>query len=229
MRVEYRESFSSAWTLSPFRVVVQFIDTFEVTLVTASAQAPITGYLYQFQYALYRLLLGTASTHIGIETDDDVVAVSRSSDGDAHIDFVQSKVSLQEGAQPLGDRSRNLWHTLHIWLTLDERYSGDQLAFYFLTNKEVPTIALVSQLAAAETADELAECILHLNNIGPSLKGKALEAATAVLTYGDEKLTNLVRRISFGLCRFQWKWTASAIDGRSQGHSGLHGIAQQVF
>jgi hypothetical protein len=34
--------------------------------------------------------------------------------------------------------------------------------------------------------------------------------------------------IKGALCRFEWKWTASAVNGRSQRRGWLHGILRQV-
>lgn len=164
-------------------------------MVTASAKASITGYLYQFQFALYRLLLGTSDARIGIETDDDIVEAKRTDDGEAYITFVQSKVSLQDGSQPLHDRSRNLWHTVHIWLTLVPQHPGENLSFYFLTNKNVPVDALVRQLAAAKEPAAVDACVAALRSSGPTLAGKALEAADAVLAFDDDALAFVVRRI----------------------------------
>ena len=51
-------------------------------MVTTEASSKIAGYNFQFQRALYRLFSSeSAETTVGIETDDDVVEITRDANG----------------------------------------------------------------------------------------------------------------------------------------------------
>src|ERR1039457_4618928 len=81
-----------------------------------SAAGPAAGFDYQFERALYWLAQSPASAVIGIETDDDVAV--RRVDGSLR---EQDKHSDRDGAKPFGDRSKDLWNTLWIWLDAIEK------------------------------------------------------------------------------------------------------------
>jgi hypothetical protein len=162
---------------------------------TTSASAQASGYIYQFQHALLRLFSSQASdVTIGIETEDDVVAIEHKG-GQVQIEFVQSKLTFQDAHVPIGDRSHNLWHSLEIWLQLRRDKAGLPIAlsFCFVTNKDVPASALVRRLAAADSPAELAAAVNQLRVSGLTLSGKAKASATNVLQYTDEELSRVVR------------------------------------
>ena len=101
-----------------------------------SAHGPNAGFSYQFERALYWLSVSPAGAMIGLETDDDV-AVQRA-DGSRVLE--QDKHSVREAAQPFGDRSKDLWNTLVIWLDAIEsgQVEIDSAAFHMVTNKVLP-------------------------------------------------------------------------------------------
>jgi hypothetical protein len=163
-------------------------------MATSSASASASGYLYQFEYALYRLLHGSPSTVVGIETEDDVTEIVHTPSG-IDIKFTQSKFSLQDAGHPVGDRTRNLWHTLHIWLGLAAEHATHNYEFYFLSNKKIPSSALVARLAQAESAPDVQAVIQELRAAALHVHDNAKWDADAVLKYSDEDLVNLIGRI----------------------------------
>lgn len=137
-----------------------------------------------------------ASAHslIGIETEDDVTELKQTESG-IEIAFTQAKFSLQTNAQPIGDRSRNFWHTLHIWLELVVVHPNAIKEFYFLTNKEVPADALVRQLANAKDHGDATKAIKELRKAGKDVHEKAAVATAAVLSYSDADLAALILHV----------------------------------
>ena len=124
-----------------------------------SAPGPAAGYAFQFERALFWLARSPAGFAIGIETEDDVAI--RHQDGSRTLE--QNKHSVQEHAEPFGDRSKDLWNTLSIWVTaLDagELESG-QTRFLMVTNKTLSE-CIAKQISKAETKEEIDECIKAL-------------------------------------------------------------------
>ena len=76
-----------------------------------AAPGPSAGYGYQIERALYWLSHSPAGAAVGIETDDDVAVRN----GTTSL-LEQDKHSIAAGAEPFGDRSKDLWNTLNIWL-----------------------------------------------------------------------------------------------------------------
>jgi len=138
-----------------------------MSLENHSAPGPAAGYAFQFERALYWLAQSPAGFSIGIETDDDVAV--RHQDGSRTLE--QNKHSIQERAEPFGDRSKDLWNTLSIWLTALEtgEIESGRTGFMMVTNKALPD-CLARQISNAETADEISECIeaLKAAGAGPS-------------------------------------------------------------
>ncbi|MFZ6677262.1 ABC-three component system protein [Undibacterium sp. Tian12W] len=167
-------------------------------MTTVSAGPKIVGYIYQFQRALYRLFSSQSpSIVIGIETDDDVVAVVKKSDGSVDIEFEQDKFSTQQSGHPFQDSGKNLWHTLHIWLDAIHARRGqtDSLIFCLVTNKEVTASAFARKLSEAKQEDEIANCIAEIRQRAKKIQGKALESAKAVASFTDEELGVVVRQL----------------------------------
>jgi hypothetical protein len=76
-----------------------------------SAPGAVAAFDYQFERALYWLAQSQSGAAIGIETDDDVAVRSANTQL-----LEQDKHSIRDGAEPFGDRSKDLWNTLSIWL-----------------------------------------------------------------------------------------------------------------
>lgn len=148
-----------------------------MSLSRHSAPGPNAGFSYQFDRALHWLAASPAGAVIGIETDDDVAV--RRSDGSTH--FEQDKHSIRDAAQPFGDRSKDLWHTLAIWLDAIE---GGEIAiatagFHLVTNKLLPD-CIATRLGGASSESDIAACLADLDRTG---------------TNPPETISQLVRRV----------------------------------
>ena len=135
-----------------------------MSLENHSAPGPAAGYAFQFERALFWLARSPAGFMIGIEIEDDVAI--RHQDGSRTLE--QNKHSIQEQAKPFGDRSKDLWNTLSIWLTALEEgeLKSGQARFLMVTNKTLPD-CIGKQISNAKTDEEIDKCI------------KALKAAVA--------------------------------------------------
>lgn len=123
-----------------------------------SAPGPSAGYGYQFERALYWLARSPAGAVVGIETDDDVAIRT----GAASL-WEQDKHSIADGAEPFGDRSKDLWNTLNIWLDAIEESRADveTTRFLMVTNKALPE-CLAKTIGSAASANEAGDCIAGL-------------------------------------------------------------------
>ncbi len=138
-----------------------------MSLENHSAPGPAAGYAFEFERALYWLARSPAGFSIGIETDDDVAI--RHQDGSRTLE--QNKHSIQEDAEPFGDRSKDLWNTLSIWVTAlaEGELDGGKTRFLMVTNKTLPD-CIAKRISSARTADEITVCIqdLRLAAVKPS-------------------------------------------------------------
>ena len=103
-----------------------------MSLSDHSAPGSSAGFSFQFD-ALHYLAKSSAGSLVGIETDDDVAI--RQSDETQILE--QDKHSIQKDAEPFGDRSRDLWNTLSIWIeALDSgEVAAGKTLFMMVTNK----------------------------------------------------------------------------------------------
>lgn len=168
-------------------------------MITTEASSKIAGYTFQFQRALYRLFSSESeATIVGIETDDDVVEISRDANGEVQITFEQDKHSIQDSGQPFQDSSKNLWHTLHIWLdsmkSVREKYNS--VRYCLVTNKEVPTRAFAAKLSAASEKNKIEECIKEIKLNAAVVKGKGASSIKAVSEYSDDDLYFLIENLN---------------------------------
>jgi hypothetical protein len=129
-----------------------------MSLSDHSAPGSNAGFGYQFERALYWLSRSPAGYVIGIETDDDVAV--RGTDG-KHV-LEQDKHSIQKDGQPFGNRSKDLWNTLAIWMdAIEKREIGPNTAFLMVTNKAlVPCIA--HEISSADSYAEVIKCVAAL-------------------------------------------------------------------
>jgi hypothetical protein len=123
-----------------------------------AAPGPSAGYGYQIERALYWLARSPAGAAVGIETDDDVAVRN----GTTSL-LEQDKHSIAAGAEPLGDRLKDLWNTLNIWLDAIEenRVDAETTRLLMVTNKELPD-GLAKAISAATTAEAAGECVTGL-------------------------------------------------------------------
>jgi hypothetical protein len=127
-----------------------------------SASGANAGFDYQFERALYWLACNASGTQIGIETDDDVAVR-----GTESLILEQDKHSIRTTAEPFGDRSKDLWNTLAIWLEAIEshRVPSDSVVFLMVTNKVLHD-CIAKQISAAKSEGEVAACITALEKAG---------------------------------------------------------------
>ena len=83
-----------------------------MSLSQHSAAGANAGFSYQFERAMYWLAKSQAGSVIGVETDDDVAVRGP---GDARL-LEQNKHSIRDDGEPFGDRSKDLWNTLAVWV-----------------------------------------------------------------------------------------------------------------
>ncbi|MEA3188991.1 MAG: hypothetical protein QOD99_2821, partial [Chthoniobacter sp.] len=134
-----------------------------MSLADHSAPGSNAGFSFQFERALLYLAQSSAGSLVGIETDDDVAV--RESDGTQILE--QDKHSIQKDAEPFGDRSKDLWNTLKIWVeALD---SGGVVAgttlFMMVTNKTLP-LCIARKIGSAQSEEEINACIVALDPSG---------------------------------------------------------------
>jgi hypothetical protein len=124
-----------------------------------SAPGANAGFSYQFERALFWLAQSPSGFLVGIETDDDVAI--RGPDSSQVLE--QDKHSIQQNGAPFGNRSKDLWNTLAIWLDALESgvVSADMAVFLMVTNKKLPE-CLAHQIGRAARADEADSCIAAL-------------------------------------------------------------------
>lgn len=134
-----------------------------ISLNRHSAAGSSAGFTYQFERALYWLAKSPAASIIGIETDDDVAVRGPN----ATPILEQDKHSIQEGAAPFADRSKDLWNTLSIWVEAVEtkQVAPDRIHFLMVTNKLLP-YCIAKQIAQARTSPEIEACIVALEKAG---------------------------------------------------------------
>jgi hypothetical protein len=166
-----------------------------MTLRQHSAPGPNAGYTYQFERALFWLSQSPAGFLVGIETADDVAIRGK---GKLQA-LEQDKHSIAEGTEPFGDRSKDLWNTLAIWVeALD---SGEVAAkttrFLMVTNKSVPE-CIARSIGFAESEAQIEACIgaLELAAIEPPQAiakpvGRVLDPASRI------SLRNLIKQCEF--------------------------------
>lgn len=149
-----------------------------MSLENHSAPGPAAGYAFEFERALYWLAKSPAGFSIGIETDDDVAI--RHQDGSRTLE--QTKHSIQDDAVPFGNRSKDLWNTLSIWVTALEEgeLDGRKTRFLMVTNKALPD-CIAKRISKAETKDEITACIQEL-------KLSAVKPSETIRAYKDKVL-----------------------------------------
>jgi hypothetical protein len=128
-----------------------------------SAAGPSAGFGYQLDRALHWLAQSPAGALIGIETDDDVAV--RGLDRSTILE--QCKHSIREGGHPFGDRSKDLWNTLAIWVeAINSRQASiESTAFLMVTNKALPE-CIAKRISRAKSENEVAACIEDLEEAG---------------------------------------------------------------
>lgn len=163
-----------------------------MSLSDHSAPGSNAGFSFQFERALYWLTTSSAGSVVGIETDDDV-AVRESDEGQV---LEQDKHSIQEKAEPFGDRSKDLWNTLAIWIEAvdsKEVVCGTTL-FLMVTNKVLPD-CVAKKISMAKSDAEIDASILALEKSAKSPPEKIKSQVDRVLRpLSRDNLRKLIRR-----------------------------------
>ena len=97
-------------------------------------------------------------------------------------------ITIQEKAEPFGDRSKDLWNTLSIWLSAleDGELEAGKARFLMVTNKTLPD-CIAKQLSNAKTSDEIDDCIKALNAAAANPSETIREFTKKVLAAPSEK------------------------------------------
>jgi len=155
-----------------------------------------SGFLYQFERALYRLATCRAGSEVGVETDDDVAVLEPSGSGVLE----QDKLSGRATGHPFQDRSKGLWNTLLVWLRAardgEDRHREAEL--HMVTNRPAPPEALACRIGKeALDADEARACVIELRNIASDPSKTMAALMTEVCAFTDEQISAVIQRVRF--------------------------------
>lgn len=142
------------------------------------------GYVYQFRYALYRLLGLPEVDGIFIERDDDVESVDESGD--------QTLASLKHKGkgERVNDLSVDFWKSVRIWL---ERYSDDgkttsRLRFFMVTTAKVADRSFIASfLPNAEALKTIVDEALQALTSSTSAQIKPINEAFCKLSEPEQR------------------------------------------
>ncbi|MDF7822547.1 hypothetical protein P4B35_00870 [Pontiellaceae bacterium B12227] len=160
-----------------------------MSLENHSAPGAAAGYTFQFERALYWLAKSPAGFVIGIETEDDVAIKHQ----DGKLTLEQDKHSIQDKAEPFGNRSKDLWNTLSIWLTALENgeLEPGKTRFLMVTNKTLPD-CIAKQISNAQTSEKIDTCIKGLKDAATDPSETIREFTEKVLAASSEKLLRTI-------------------------------------
>ncbi|HGJ6192767.1 TPA: hypothetical protein ACJXMH_002461, partial [Salmonella enterica subsp. enterica serovar Kinondoni] len=167
-------------------------------MVTQEASSKFLGFLYQIERALYRIFASEHNSAIfGIETADDVVEEISFDDGQLHVSFEQDKHTLGTSGQPYQDSSKNLWHTIHIWLSAMKgaREKYEEITYCLVTNKNVGENTLANLFSTAQTDEQIKAALGELRKQANTITGEVKEIAEQVLSYSEDDLEFLIKNI----------------------------------
>lgn len=165
--------------------------------MTSHRQVPGTaaGFVYQIERALHWLAVCTdPDAMVGVETDDDV---SVREENGKNVDE-QDKLSYKETGQPFQDRGIALWKTLAGWLETAKNglQSQQEAELHLVTNCNVPSTALVRQIAKPDqSSEEISACIRELRSIAAEPSDTIQKYAAKIAAAEDDELDQLIRRI----------------------------------
>src|SRR5262249_835593 len=111
-------------------------------------------------------------------TDDDVAVIY--CDGRRVLE--QDKNSIQNDGRPFGDRSKDLWNTLGIWLAALEgkQVTIEATEFWMVTNKALPD-GIARQISNAKSERKIKGCITALEEAGQNPWKNVSEISKRVL------------------------------------------------
>ncbi len=167
-------------------------------MVTQDASSKFLGFLYQIERAMYRIFASEHNSAIfGIETADDVVEEISLENNHFHVSFEQDKHTLNNNKQPYQDSSKNLWHTLHIWLSTmkDAREKYEEISYCLVTNKKVGENTLANLLSEAKTDEQIKSAVEKLKKCANDISGTVKKTAALVVGYPEDELNFLIKNI----------------------------------
>lgn len=104
-----------------------------------TAIGPLTGFIYQIYYFLYRLLTIQDGEIVSLEMIDDVGIES----GDRHIYF-QLKHSINSkpsAVKRMAERDTDLWKTLNMWVSIIKKQGDEAVQRQWIANSEFVIIS----------------------------------------------------------------------------------------
>ncbi|HVU16612.1 MAG TPA: ABC-three component system protein [Candidatus Didemnitutus sp.] len=159
-----------------------------------SAPGQLAGYLFQPERALYHLATKGRGSAVGIETADDVVVTTT-----VGATLREQDKHYTSARTPLGDRSKELWNSLFIWLNAIDAGEVDlkQTEFHLVTNKTLAAgIAHdLRHLEGKDSSQKLQAIVKRLRKAGERPASGLAGQITAVLAHSDEELAVLLARV----------------------------------
>lgn len=165
----------------------------------SSAAPQVAGLLLQIARALHHLSAADADEAVGVEVVDDV---SRHRGAEVLIKE-QDKHTVEPGTGLLGDRSKDLWRTLQIWIDA-YRAEGRFCGRYFLVTNAAAAGNFVKALKeSANNPSRLREAVAALRTVGerrrpprpPGGRQRLQAIIDDVLIESDSVLVSLAERI----------------------------------
>ncbi|HTI71438.1 MAG TPA: hypothetical protein VMF06_15810, partial [Candidatus Limnocylindria bacterium] len=166
---------------------ILFQSRVKMTSLCHSAAGANAGFNYQFERAFYWLAQSPAGAAIGIETSDDVAV----RDVDGTLILEQDKHSIRDGAEPFGDRSKDLWNTLMIWINAVEskQVEIETTTFLLVTNK-VLSDCIAKSIGNAKTSADAAKCIAALKSAAKNPPQTIASIVARVLDVNSQPILN---------------------------------------
>nr|WP_315160862.1 ABC-three component system protein [uncultured Flavobacterium sp.] len=121
----------------------------------STAKGPSSGYIYQFEIALWQLSSLEDNQSISIESIDDIGKLDEKG---TYIATIQAKHSISSSGKSFGNTSEDLWKTLNIWIKniRDGKLTSDN-KFYANSNKKPPKNSIIEKLGKISFDELLAE------------------------------------------------------------------------
>lgn len=128
-----------------------------------SAPGQAAGFLFEPERALYWLAKSSKGSKVGIEAGDDVTIKTGSS-----TIMEQDKNSICEKTDTLGNRSKDLWNTLSIWIQAinNNEINLETTNFIVVSNKIFDDSYIIKKISNADTDEKAKICVHDLKAAG---------------------------------------------------------------
>lgn len=156
----------------------------------------MAGYIFQLDRALYWLAISQSGAKVGIEAFVDDIAVINEGKVELII-LEQDKFSISPNSYPLGNKSKNLWNTLNIWLKAIDEGEVDlsKTEFHLVTNKNLSPNSILKRLVDSKDKNEIEVYIKELRDLGRDAPVSLAMLIQSVLAYDNKILKDLINRI----------------------------------